>query len=229
MGHRAELSRYSGPAEGGGRRNCGPDRRGPNGIRATAGCGRARAATGRTGLSGRRAKGLAAGGPALRRPVATQLGPRRFTDLAELLQIVAGLGGAGVGLNPLHAQFYDRPECSGSPYSPNSRQFLNPLYIDVEAIEEFQPDRVASLARDIEQLRVAELVDYAAVATLKLGALRAAFELCFERQRGSPCRLRSLSEGAWPSARMLCGVRDASRTISRFMAGLARALAKADG
>src|SRR6476660_7490157 len=32
MGHRAELSRYSGPAEGGGRRNCGPDRRGPNGI-----------------------------------------------------------------------------------------------------------------------------------------------------------------------------------------------------
>jgi 4-alpha-glucanotransferase len=62
-----------------------------------------------------------------------------FSDLAALLNIVADLGCAGIGLNPLHAQFYDRPGCSGSPYSPNSRLFLNPLYIDVEAIEEFAP------------------------------------------------------------------------------------------
>ena len=38
-----------------------------------------------------------------------------FSDLAALLEIVADLGGAGIGLNPLHAQFYDRPGCSGSP------------------------------------------------------------------------------------------------------------------
>ena len=51
----------------------------------------------------------------------------------DLLKIVAGLGGAGVGLNPLHAWFYDR-QGTGSPYSPSSRLFLNPLYIDVEAL-----------------------------------------------------------------------------------------------
>src|SRR5207253_10877470 len=58
-----------------------------------------------------------------------------FTDLAKLLELVAELGGGGVGLNPLHAQFYDRPS-TGSPYSPTSRLFFNPLYIDVEAVEE---------------------------------------------------------------------------------------------
>ena len=71
----------------------------------------------------------------------------------------------GIGLNPLHAQFYDRPGCSGSPYSPNSRLFLNPLYIDVEAIEEFDRAHAASLPADIARLRDAELVDYPAVAT----------------------------------------------------------------
>ena len=72
-----------------------------------------------------------------------------FSDLAALLDIVADFGCAGIGLNPLHAQFYDRPGCSGSPYSPNSRLFLNPLYIDVEAIEEFDRAHAASLARRI--------------------------------------------------------------------------------
>src|SRR5437764_6822949 len=59
-----------------------------------------------------------------------------FSDLAVLLDIVADFGCAGIGLNPLHAQFYDRPGCTGSPYWPNSRLFLNPLYIDRDAIEE---------------------------------------------------------------------------------------------
>ena len=82
-----------------------------------------------------------------------------FTDLAALLEMVAKLGGAGIGLNPLHALFYDRPG-AGSPYSPNSRLFLNPLYIDVEAIEEFDRDQSRSFADDIARLRDAELVDY---------------------------------------------------------------------
>src|SRR5262249_10829481 len=50
-----------------------------------------------------------------------------FTDLKRLIELAGGLGADGVGLNPLHALFDDRPgDCS--PYSPNSRLFLNPLY-----------------------------------------------------------------------------------------------------
>ena len=62
-----------------------------------------------------------------------------FTDLASLIELADHLGADGVGLNPLHALFDDRPgDCS--PYSPNSRLFLNALYIDVEKLPEFQPD-----------------------------------------------------------------------------------------
>ena len=95
-----------------------------------------------------------------------------FSDLADLLEIIAGLGGAGIGLNPLHAQFYDRASCSGSPYFPNSRLFLNPLYIDIEAVEEFDRGHAANVAQDIARLRDAELVDYSAVAAFKTIARR---------------------------------------------------------
>ena len=49
-----------------------------------------------------------------------------FTDLKNLIELASKLGADGVGLNPLHALFDDRPtDCS--PYSPNSRLFLNAL------------------------------------------------------------------------------------------------------
>src|SRR6201994_182105 len=65
-----------------------------------------------------------------------------FTDLAALLELAAQLGADGVGLNPLHALFDDKPaDCS--PYSPNSRLFLNPLYIDVEQLAGFSPSAFA--------------------------------------------------------------------------------------
>ena len=65
-----------------------------------------------------------------------------FTDLANLIRIAAAQGCAGIGLNPLHALFEDDP--TGSPYAPNSRLFLNPLYIDVEALPEFIDVSLAS-------------------------------------------------------------------------------------
>ena len=61
-----------------------------------------------------------------------------FSDLKRLIDLAARLGADEVGLNPLHALFDDRPaDCS--PYSPNSRLFLNGLYIDVENVPGFQP------------------------------------------------------------------------------------------
>jgi 4-alpha-glucanotransferase len=93
-----------------------------------------------------------------------------FTDLGGLIGIAAGLGADGVGLNPLHALFDDHPaDCS--PYSPNSRLFLNPLYIDVEKL----PGVSLPAGDAIAQLRQSDIVDYAGVAELKWQALRAAF------------------------------------------------------
>ncbi len=96
-----------------------------------------------------------------------------FTDLEGLIELASHLGADGIGLNPLHALFDDRPgDCS--PYSPNSRLFLNALYIDVERVPGFQP--AAEDQDALARLRQSEIVDYAAVAGLKWRALRFAFD-----------------------------------------------------
>jgi len=95
-----------------------------------------------------------------------------FSDLEGLIELAGQLGADGVGLNPLHVLFDDRPgDCS--PYSPNSRLFLNPLYIDVDKIPGYRSDAAADV---LEGLRTGSTVDYARVAELKWGALRAAYE-----------------------------------------------------
>jgi 4-alpha-glucanotransferase len=95
-----------------------------------------------------------------------------FTDLEGLIDLAARLGAEGVGLNPLHALFDDRPgDCS--PYSPNSRLFLNPLFIDVEKL---MPGAFTESKDTIARLRQSDIVDYVAVAGLKWRALRFAFD-----------------------------------------------------
>ena len=99
-----------------------------------------------------------------------------FTDLEGLIELAANLGADGVGLNPLHALFDDRPgDCS--PYSPNSRLFLNPLYIDVEKLPGFRAGADAESA--LAPCGRATIVDYAAVAGLKWRALRVGVR-CFQ-------------------------------------------------
>jgi 4-alpha-glucanotransferase len=101
-----------------------------------------------------------------------------FTDLEGLIKLAADLGAGGVGLNPLHALFDDRPgDCS--PYSPNSRLFLNALYIDVGKLPGSKPES----SDGIDRLRAGDVVDYAAVARLKWQALRSAFAK-FKTQAG---------------------------------------------
>ena len=100
-----------------------------------------------------------------------------FGDLRQLVGDWAALGADIVGLNPLHALFLDDP-ARASPYSPSTRQWLNALYLEVEAIEDFAecgearrlvqaPGFQARLA----QLRASQLVDYAGVAAAKLEVL----------------------------------------------------------
>lgn len=98
-----------------------------------------------------------------------------FTDLEALIEWAAQSGAAGIGLNPLHALFDDHPrDCS--PYSPNSRLFLNSLYIDASRLPELSQEFATEHAASIEAARSAGFVDYQAVADLKMAALRQAFD-----------------------------------------------------
>jgi len=106
-----------------------------------------------------------------------------FTDLANLLALANEIGAAGIGLNPLHALFDDRPE-QASPYAPNSRLFLNTLYIDAEALPEFPGIEAGGLSDAIRALRETTMVDYTGVAAAKGKALRLAFAN-FRTRRGT--------------------------------------------
>jgi 4-alpha-glucanotransferase len=98
-----------------------------------------------------------------------------FSDLIALIDLAADLGASGIGLNPLHALFDDRAH-EASPYFPNSRLFLNPLYIDVGAVPEFPGLSAAGLAEEIGRLRGQSTVDYHGVAAVKTRALKFAYE-----------------------------------------------------
>ncbi|WP_041867276.1 4-alpha-glucanotransferase [Sodalis glossinidius] len=56
--------------------------------------------------------------------------------LAQMIAGVAKLGGAFVGINPLHALYPALPDWA-SPYSPSSRRWLNIIYIDVGGVDDF--------------------------------------------------------------------------------------------
>jgi 4-alpha-glucanotransferase len=98
-----------------------------------------------------------------------------FSDLITLIDLAADLGASGIGLNPLHALFDDRAH-EASPYFPNSRLFLNPLYIDVAAVPEFPGPKAAGLADEIERLRDNNIVDYHGVANAKTRGLKLAYD-----------------------------------------------------
>lgn len=140
-----------------------------------------------------------------------------FTDLIRVLEFAAQAGVDLVGLNPLHALFPHNPS-HASPYSPSSRQFLNVLYLDVEALPEFaECDAAQHQVRDrvfqqrLDRLRGSELVDYPGVAGAKMTVLetlyghfqkehldrgdeRAEAFAGFRRSRGDALRLHALYE-----------------------------------
>jgi 4-alpha-glucanotransferase len=105
-----------------------------------------------------------------------------FTDLSELVEKSAQQQAATIGLNPLHPLYQQNP-AHRSPYSPSSRCFLNPLYIDVTKVQNFQRCTLAQekVKSDIFQQGIANakastLVDYPAVAKLKFEIAELLFE-----------------------------------------------------
>lgn len=108
-------------------------------------------------------------------------------DLAEMVDRVGECGGAFVGLNPIHALYPANPD-SASPYSPSSRRWLNMIYIDVNAVEEFQRSEAAQrwwrqpeTQATLRKVRAMTDVDYPQVTALKLAALRLAYPLFVAR------------------------------------------------
>jgi len=91
-----------------------------------------------------------------------------FADLAGFAAASAELGAGALGLNPLHALFPGNP-AHASPYSPSSRCFLNPLYINAEAVPDFALGSATAADESAsEALRDASLVDYVGAAAVKL-------------------------------------------------------------
>ena len=101
-----------------------------------------------------------------------------FGDLRRLVEIASRQGASFIGLSPLHALFPDRPELA-SPYSPSSRNALNPVYIDVQLLLDRSGCREAAAHANsdvfqerLQRLRETELVDYAGVAAAKQQVLQ---------------------------------------------------------
>lgn len=128
--------------------------------------------------NGGRVWGLAAQLYTLRRPGNWGVGD--FTDLFAAVDTSADVGADVLGLNPLHALFPQLPHWA-SPYSPSSRLFLNPIYIDVEAVPEFATcleaqTLVRHTADMLDTWRASRYVDYPAVIKFKLKVLYALYE-----------------------------------------------------
>lgn len=145
---------------------------------------------------GRRAWGIAIQLYALRSDRNWGIGD--FTDLAQVVEYASSLGASLVGVNPLHAPFLHDPD-HASPYSPSTRLFLNPLYIDVEAVPEFQHSERAhryvanpDFQSQIHALRAAPLVDYRATWSHK----KAVLEMLHDefRETADDDRRRAFSE-----------------------------------
>ncbi len=105
----------------------------------------------------------------------SNLGIGDFGDLETLLRISSLMGARFVGLNPLFCMYYDNPEHI-SPYSPSSRRFLNPWYIDIRKIPEYKDSHVEKYETMIEELRKSRLVEYRRVIPLKNLILERIFE-----------------------------------------------------
>ncbi len=96
-----------------------------------------------------------------------------FGDLRAIVDFCAASGADTVLLNPMHALFPNVPE-HASPYSPSSRVWLNTLYLDVEAIDDFAEceaahDKMgaADFQAGLARLRGCTQLDYAGVAAAK--------------------------------------------------------------
>jgi 4-alpha-glucanotransferase len=116
-----------------------------------------------------------------------------LTDLGDLAEWTAGLGGGVVATLPILSAFLSEP-FDPSPYSPASKLFWNELYLDVPGIPEMRrsPEARASLRsprmrRDLAALQTAPWVDHRRA----MAAKRRVLELLARRFFAEPSARRT--------------------------------------
>ncbi len=99
-----------------------------------------------------------------------------LSDVAELGEGVGRFGAAFLGLSPLHALFpTDRTKIS--PYSPSSRLFIDPIFIDPRQLPDFPVSTAGRFlaeresAEELDDLRRSKLVEHSRCWALKRAVL----------------------------------------------------------
>lgn len=112
-----------------------------------------------------------------------------FRDLEEVMKVAGTRWGvATIGVNPLHIPAAGLT----SPYSPSSRLFWSPLYLDLEGVDEWrtsaglrQKAKSVKFQDILQQLRESPLVDYKVIGKLKWTVLEELFRV-FRRHHLQP-------------------------------------------
>jgi (1->4)-alpha-D-glucan 1-alpha-D-glucosylmutase len=110
----------------------------------------------------------------------TNYGMGDTQDLHTLVEMFGNVGAGAIGLNPMH-ELFPHNSTEFSPYSPNSRNYLNTLYIHPQNSVDFQnsPEAQAALHEEqgqIQENREKHLVDYATTMKLKRPVFQAMFK-----------------------------------------------------
>lgn len=111
-----------------------------------------------------------------------------FTDLKAVVDWAArDLHASFVALNPLHA-LANRAPYNTSPYLPNCSYYRNFIYLDIEAVPDFQTSEWAKselakpeVQNEIGDLRDSQYVEYERVSALKLHFLKTLFDEFYHR------------------------------------------------
>jgi 4-alpha-glucanotransferase len=110
-------------------------------------------------------------------------------DLADLAAWAGSHGAEFLGINPLHALLNRGVDIS--PYSPISRLFRNPIYIDVGSVPELRyapavAERLSSaeFQAELADLREGDVIRYEQIAAVKGLALDALYRVFAQHLRG---------------------------------------------
>jgi len=124
-----------------------------------------------------------------------------FTDLKAFTDWAIGsLGVSFVALNPLHS-IPNRQPYNTSPYLPNCSFYRNPLYLDVEAIEDVAQSRLAQeviggarFQACLAEVRNSKYVEYERVWKLKQQVLKVGFREFLRRFPEGTLRRRAFED-----------------------------------